>query len=777
MKNTSKNSKSVPCSARCCDNWAPCRKLGSWTLLCAVFISAVLLVSCFDSGGGSGSGTVSALTLPDRITLSSVEESSNSQASLYTRALRGYSPFTRAFNDAGTDYDNQTKDSWIDDTDALDMVNDILGVVQDTSYQNFVNAGPYKALVRQVDESEQSQGGTSTTSSTTESLMEIIVDVTRADNSSPMIVRVWVKEEDGPGGAVMLIRGYFTVTAGVSTTYPYGKMTAHFKGIQLDANGEEVAGDPLFTMAMSVGANSSGNVVIQFVDVGEEDDGGQTFEWDNRARIVAKSDLTEGNAYVYTKETDWDTGLPEEDVFHFAYNKNYFKYQENGEADVTVLDKNDLLHKIFRYKLFDADTGAKVTRNSGFPIRLSGGEYAYVGYYGLWTPYGVEIANGDTVTHAETDEEYTVFKAHGKLTEHTRTSILLDDLDGVEFSVWDGTSSKDLVVAWDSTDAEFYKIGERSQQNGQITYYDEPYTPYVFNEWGGGWCEALKAWLPLGRAIAEGSPTVNYHTETTVDPQTAENLDLYFWGFALDAPITQDVIDGSAAAEGAYWADAPTEKHYTFNAQTMLLEDEDSDAVTIGDSLDLDNTIFQGGYNMGPLTIDDAYTAGNCWGIYDETTYYYWATGQNEWNRYTTVKDADGDYEVFDAPLHLSYTHTTANDINGDGTFDGKKFNLDYDGFELQIPWEFNADAGDWQPAFNLKDGVAMQDTDGNAYVVKAVEEALIMAEVTGPDPAPELEIAELAAPTLTYDSAKTDLVGAVPTNVELKVIKGELVD
>jgi hypothetical protein len=748
-------------------------------LLTALLMTTSLFIACSGGGGGgnNGGGEVAALNLPDRITLSSVEDSSNSQASLNLRARLGYSPFMRAFDDAGTDYDNQTKDSWIDDTDALDMINDILGVVQDTGYENFVNAGPYKALVRKVDESEESQGGTSTTSSTTESLMEIIVDVTRSDNGSPMIVKVWVNEEDGPGGSAMLIRGYFTVNAGVSAGFPYGKMTAHFKGTKLDANGQEVAGDPLFTMAMSVSADNSGNVVIQFVDVGEEDEGGQTFEWDNRANIVAKYDLSEGNAYVYSMETDWETGDPEEEVFFFAYNEDYFKYQEEGEVDVTVLDKNDLIHKVFRYRLFDADTGDRVTRNSGFPIRLSGGQYAYVGYYGLWVPYGKEIEHGDTVTNAETDKEYTVFKAQGKLTKHNRTSILLNDLDGVEVSVWDGTSSKDLVVTWDSTDTKFYKIGERSQETGQITYYEEPYAQYVFNEWNGGWCEALKAWLPLGRTIAEGSPTVNYHTETTVNPQTAQNLDLYFWGFALTAPITQAAIDGAAVAEAAYWGGVPTAKHYTFNAETMLLENDDGDAVTIGDGLDLDNSIYQWGYNMGPLTTDDAYTAGDCWGIYDETTYYYWGTGQNEWNQYTTVKDADGDYEVFDAPLHLSYTHSTANDINGDSSYDGKKFNLDYDGFELHIPWKFDADEGEWQPAFNLKDGVTMQDADGNEYVVKAVEEALVMAEITGADPAPELEIEELDPPTLTYNSSKTDLVGAVPDDVELKVIKGELIE
>jgi hypothetical protein len=62
--------------------------------------------------------------------------------------------------------------------------------------------------------------------------------------------------------------------------------------------------------------------------------------------------------------------------------------------------------------------------------------------------------------------------------------------------------------------------------------------------------------------------------------------------------------------------------------------------------------------------------------------------------------------------------------------------------------------------------------------VVKAVEEGLVMNTVVGPDPAPELVIdATVAPPTLAYDAAKTALVGDVPTGVELRIIKGEMVD
>jgi len=82
-----------------------------------------------------------------------------------------------------------------------------------------------------------------------------------------------------------------------------------------------------------------------------------------------------------------------------------------------------------------------------------------------------------------------------------------------------------------------------------------------------------------------------------------------------------------------------------------------------------------------------------------------------------------------------------------------------------------------WIPAINLKDGTVLS-AGGTNYVVKAVEEGLVMNTVVGLDPAPELVIdTTVAPPSPTYDASKTALVGAVPTGVELRIIKGELVD
>ncbi len=729
----------------------------TWAALAASVITCVL--SGCGAGGSDGGGTVSALSMPDRIELTRVEDGSSAHA----RTTNPRNAIVSVYSDAGTDYALQTKQSWVEDTNALDTVNDVLVAVKDTGYQYYVNEGPYKALIRKVGDSGTSQSGSSQTSTTTEDLQELVADISRASAADPMIMKIWVEEPDGPGGVAMRIRGYFTVTRGVSDDYPFGAMEAHFKSNVINADGTE--GAQVFTMAMKVDA-VDGDVSIECCEIGSEPGG---YTWDRRVRVLADPTLTSGNAYSYSREGM--SGSETETTTNFAFNADYFKYQNVGDPSPTVLDKNAPYYKVFRYKLFDQETGTLVTRNSGFPISFtSGGETknGYVGYYGLWTPSGTTLADGDTVTRMDNDVSYTLVKVGGKLTKHTRASILLGDLIGVEMSKFEG--STDYVVAWDGT--QFEKIGERNPANGQIAYYEEGnHTATTFQEWEGAWCQALNAYLRLGTITTPANEsTVYYHAEETIDPtQIASDMTLYYWGFALSAPIDQAAIDGAAAAQNAYWSGAPSEAQYTFDKETLTLQDGDGDPVLIGDSLDLSGSNFAYGYSMGPLTTESCATSADA---FNAEIYYTWTTGQESWNQFAALKDGGENYVVFDKPLQFAYTHATANDLNGESTNDGKKFCLDYDGFSLQVPWQFSASRGTWIPAFSLVDGTAV----GGSYVAKGVEEGVMLSEVDA-SLGSSLTLTELDPPTFTYDASKTALVGALPEDTEVKVIKGEVVE
>jgi hypothetical protein len=90
------------------------------------------------------------------------------------------------------------------------------------------------------------------------------------------------------------------------------------------------------------------------------------------------------------------------------------------------------------------------------------------------------------------------------------------------------------------------------------------------------------------------------------------------------------------------------------------------------------------------------------------------------------VTDAQGNYTTFDPPLSFTYTHSTANDANGDSSHNNKKFLLNYGGpGELWgFPWEEDADNQRWYSAVTLADGVEL---DNGNYVVKAIEKEQTM--------------------------------------------------
>jgi hypothetical protein len=533
-------------------------------------------------------------------------------------------------------------------------------------------------------------------------------------------------------------------------------MEAHFKANLLDDDGDEIPGDPVFTLALRVDADEDGNVTVESVDIGDITVGPMEERWNNQLNLIANADLSVGQAY-FSEYEYWTDGFGEDEENnegYVAFNADFFKEKE-GTDPVETFDKDSLFRKVYRYKLFDADTGNAIQMTSGFPISTANDDYGYIGYYGLWIEHGVDVQDGDTVTDMP-GNSYEVFKVAGKLRKHTKASILLGELTDVEMSYYECAGScTDYVIAWDGT--QFLKLGARNTQTGQIDYYDPPVAFTFVDEWSGAWCQALNAYLTLGRYPTPTNDTeISYHAEETIDPANAADLTLYYWGPPL----------GTNHEE--YWGSPGTEeKTYSFNALNMVLVDESYQPIL--------DTVSETGTAISPLTLGSLSEA-EMWDAYDQDVYYSWTSGPNEWQQFTTLIDANQEFMSFDPPLHFAYTHATANDLNDDPTYDGQKFSLEYDGFELRVPWNFDPEEEEWQPIINLKDGTVLTH-DNTQYVVKGTEIGLMMQLAADPSAADGLDLDEtIPAPSLVYDASKTDLVGAVPA-AELEVIKGELVD
>ena len=276
------------------------------------------------SGGISGSISVRALSLPDRIELTPMEG-----RSAFGREASPAGLFQASCDEAGADCGPAARHTWVDDNDVLDMVNGILGIVKDNGYAGFVNQGPNLAMVRQVGENRQSPSGDPATAATAEQRMAIYLEVIRASNSSPMIVKVRMKKKQGSGQGQMLIRGCFTVTRGVSAAYPYGVMFALFKGTALDSEGNE--GADTFAMGMSVGA-SGGNVVIEDVGGSTADD---AYGSHGRVRMAANVDVTGEKPYFKKAETGVNpAGLLNRGTVQAAFNTDDFKATEECRTPV-----------------------------------------------------------------------------------------------------------------------------------------------------------------------------------------------------------------------------------------------------------------------------------------------------------------------------------------------------------------------------------------------------------------------------------------------------------
>ncbi|MFQ5432732.1 MAG: hypothetical protein ACE5EN_09525, partial [Nitrospinota bacterium] len=132
-----------------------------------------------------------------------------------------------------------------------------------------------------------------------------------------------------------------------------------------------------------------------------------------------------------------------------------------------------------------------------------------------------------------------------------------------------------------------------------------------------------------------------------------------------------------------------------------------------------------------------------------------------------------GTYETFSAPLQFLYTHLTANDYDGNATYNGKKYLLEYHGFgDLGgIPWVGDS-SGRWNPLFGIKSGTVVGAS--NQYKLKALEgEQRPKTVATSVCTSAPLTISRPTAATLTWSDPSLS-IGTKPTVTSAPaVVKG----
>jgi hypothetical protein len=735
---------------------------------------AMLLASCGGGGGGTttavGGDNAAALTVAQQVSVVDAQSGggggSPSIVKNFVRAL---------ILPADSDYNTDKANVYVQEhsVEAFNTVNDILCMVAQTRYDAMLNKGPYKA---QMDlnlcegKGDASSGGQASANQSSGATMPKYamwtVDVTRADNSSPQIVKVWAHEPADGNEPEKVIYVNTVVTEGVSASNPYGLFSINFEGHPVVGG---VASPQTMFKGILKTENSSGKVLIKFFDNFSFGESSGT----QAAALDRNPDGASGGGTISGQETG-PMGSSSK-TFDIAYNENYFHRVDTGLGSHVCLSRTEFDVSAWRYGVYDSN-GTRVQRNSGFPVKISSGGqniHGYIGYYGSWFPSEVTLSTGDTV-YKETfgpqaaEEPYVVLSAGGKLRKHNRSLLTLADVAGIplDYMEWTGNGNDNQYrVLWNG--ASFTKVAQMNKANWTWVNLPSPVTidlgTLTFSELNfysqslnGSVQVKLQNCTPSGSppdvrfaCTADNATPVVSYSDLTVNPGDPVPTTLACFENCPDVahlnspnpflPFTgyQNVAPSAAAYTS-----------YTFDNANMVLKSGSTAVVAAS----VDNGV-QWGINSGPLfepnptnlaTLQCPWDNNTCpWQAHSNLLVYYtWETGPNSWNRLVALKNPVTDaFVTFDPPLVLQYTHT------GNG-YTNAKFSLQYEGFGnlhgipgkcVNIETNLDADCSQggpgvpirWVPEFTIADGSAL--VSGSAtYYVKALEKEQRMKKAPG---------------------------------------------
>ncbi len=765
-------------------------------------IAAMLLTAC-GGGGGSSAGdnsdaTVTGVEMPTSMSVVTAKTTGDGLSKPLPSAA---GVLQKNATDTDTEYSTDPVNTYVYDAsmESLGTVNMILCLMEQTRASDFINDGPYIALVDE-DKCEQGQNQSSSGSTgqssggQTTDYSNWVVESTRANNSAPQIVKIWIPGDDNAqhpmDGQSILVE--VTATEGVSNSKPFGSFSMNFKGV-VDASAfGGPAGMEVETMrgSLSTVDNSQGKPQFTFANVSGGAIPGSSisdFSMNEAANVILDdADGNSGQALTYFSETFNGPGGSEsrEAAFAIAFDSNYLLRGKDDNGDnlpdeTSCKSRTDFDTQVWRYNLYHAVDGTfngrgvlggeRVALNSGFPFSYDGNNdgiresYGFVGYHGVWTENGTlndgaSITRFDYATDSTTD--YTANVSAGKLIRRTANSALLNSFQGDEFQFWGQHPTLNIHDQWLVTvngSNQFEIIGTFSwgdngpESSTTIDHDGDPGTAEVAvaatlspgngeNIWL--WSDALGGNVVYvhDSSVAAGSRTVKFYGEEFVSPADAQlfpsgisSVTLYCYDRCLMGGLTQNDVNAAGSDYDLYYSYAGAPRLYTLstaNGKLTLTDNSNGQEVsTVG--LDLSGIGYDWGINTGDMLTSPLANPSEPWLVYDQAITLRWETGNNDWNRLVTVRDAQGNVLSFDRPVQFNYTHITANDANNDSSYDGKKLFLEYGGNgELWgFPWTEDSETHRWHAAVTLKDGIILTDGANNTYLVKAVEKEQTMKD------------------------------------------------
>jgi hypothetical protein len=605
-------------------------------------------------------------------------------------------------------YASDTQHSYVQDatSDGIGGVNMITCFMNSMRPEALVNQPAYKALVDKNKCDPRARSGTSdggaSGSSSAADYMSAIVKSTRASNTDPMLVNLWITDDEE--GRKSLIYAHISAIDAPSTANPYGVF-------RLDYCGKDaVAGGACRMNGFLQGATTG----LSYY----EDDGAQ-------GGTIALTLTNSSSSQSGSGRLQLNQGS-QQAAYDFAYNQSLFRRYDGTLDQCFSRDATDPATglSVWRYGLYDASTGDRIDRHSGFPIEFTANGTTYQGYLGYWglsLPASAEAAvtNGTTVQKVDynsgstpTRTPYTMVLSAGKLTKYTRHTKTLQQIDHIHFTVAVGDASGLFAGAVSNTQYDMYwddslkllKVAASiiCASNGceTSTFASEKIASMQFFASHGGvsaWSQSLGGELfidltGLTDPVQSDKVTVAYRSQDLVYPADLPAT-LYCVNDCPSAASLQGYFAGNSGADSPYagatfnnWNPTPAASvvTYTSDTATVTLKDASGAPVVYTASMSA-RPQFQSGVRSGRLFTSLA--ASECssgsqtycdWKVNALDVFYVWETGPNNWNQFAAVKAADGNFVTFDPPLQVSYT------VPGGaayGEYAGKTLVLQYGGF------------------------------------------------------------------------------------------------
>jgi len=440
----------------------------------------------------------------------------------------------------------------------------------------------------------------------------------------------------------------------------------------------------------------------------------------------------------------------------------------------------------------------------------------------------VDYGNGNSPTRTA----YTVLKAGGKLMKYTRHVRTLKEIDQIRFTTWIGTeastffagaqSNTQYELNWDDAAGNFKVTGQMSCGNNGCNTQALP-SPQTVDAsfWasrGGiqGWSQQLGGEVfvnlqGVGSPLDSSLVQVAYRSQDLVYPSqlpaglhclrdcpTAASMAAFFaQGSLAPAPFVASTVNNFQPTLAANVVD------YSSDAATALLIDGAAAPVVLNASRDaLDGSQYRNGVRTGKLFVNlsdaecDVGSGTYCeWRVNSLDVYYQWETGVQPYNQFAAVKDANGQFVSFDAPLQVNFAVPQGPAY---GQYAGQSIVLQYGGFgdlwglpgicvSPTTNQEVPCDGGEvrYVPSFvipaNSTQGVVT--ANGTTYLVKWLDREIRFARknlsvcdtagLTVPSGSTLPTAADLANPS---DPASPIYIGVRPTvTATPRVIQGEV--